>query len=179
MSRKHLNMLVLLSGLVIFFSPGMGRCQSNEEIFLWTIRQMHLDSRESEPPIRWVQRDELKSVFVRNNSKAYLRWEDEYGADGAQQLLRTYLDEIVGLFDATSGVVYVGDFLGPCRRQAILAHEFTHFLQQRTRGPISGSGDEAGIQYFAREMEAYRIEELFTQTFCPASGLQAAATPQP
>ncbi|MBT8342914.1 MAG: hypothetical protein HKP58_17020, partial [Desulfatitalea sp.] len=113
--------------LPLWSAAGYGR--TDETIFQWTAGQMGAPSDIPMPQIRWVTRVEIKQVFINNNRKAYLRWETEYGEDRAQAILKVYLDEIVGLFDPPSNIVYVGSFLDACHRQAILAHEFTHYLQ--------------------------------------------------
>ena len=59
----------------------------------------------------------------------------------------------------------MGDFLEPCRGQAILAHEYVHYLQLVTRGPDSGETENERLRW-ARELEAQTIEKLFIQQFC-------------
>ena len=138
--KRFLICIPLLAGVVILLGAGQGLCQTAEEIFRWTARQMKIEQRLEMPSIRYVDIDELKQVFIENNQNAYLSWESEYGKEGARKILKLYLDEIIGLYDVDSGVIYVGSFLSPCRRKAILAHEMTHYFQTRSGVPSRPDG---------------------------------------
>lgn len=146
--------------------PIPSRGQSEEDVYIWTLRKLSLDKNFQMPVIRYVDRSELKEVFKKNNRKAYLRWELQYGSKQAEKILKLYLDEIIGLFDIHTDIIYVGNFLQPCRREAILAHEMTHYLQIRTQGTQPVGWVDHDTLHTTREMEAYKIEKAFTRTFC-------------
>ena len=172
--KRFLICIPLLAGVVILLGAGQGLCQTAEEIFRWTARQMKIEQQLEMPSIRYADIDELKQVFIENNQNAYLSWESEYGKEGARKILKLYLDEIIGLYDVDSGVIYVGSFLSPCRRKAILAHEMTHYFQNKVRGTQPTGWEDALTMHFVREMEAYKIEKRFTEDFCSDTGLQTA-----
>ncbi len=72
-------------------------------------------------------------------------------------------------------MIYIGSFLSPCRREAILAHEMTHYFQNKVRGRTQPVGwEDAETMHFVREMEAYKIEKRYTEAFCSDGNLQAA-----
>lgn len=174
--KRHnafLKRIPLLAGALILLWAGQGFCLTAEEIFEWTASQMEIDQQLEMPPVRYVEGVELKQVFIDNNKNAYLRWETEYGKKRAEEILQLYLDEIIGLYDVDSGVIYIGTFLSPCRRQAILAHEMTHYFQNKVRGTHPVGWEDADTMHFVREMEAYKIEKRFTEAFCSDDNLQA------
>ncbi|MBR9980687.1 MAG: hypothetical protein KFF50_06645 [Desulfatitalea sp.] len=157
--------LVALSLLLVGAGPGFG--MDRESVFEWTLGQMGIRAFVPPPPIFFVDQQTLASVFVQGNRRAYLRWENQFGEDKARMILKDYLDDILGLFDYRTGIVYVGSFLDPCRQRAILAHELTHYLQHTLRGPIIDLGDGgAAITHWAREREAQEVEKAYLKAFC-------------
>ncbi len=159
--------IIVLGFSVIAFTAGAGLCQTEGEIFIWTARTLGVDQELEMPPINWVDQAELQAVFVNSTRVSYLRWEIRLGEKQAQVVMDQYLADIVGLYEPKTDEIYVGTFLGPCRRMAILAHEFTHFFQQNTGGEVMAWGEDAeAAMKMVREMEAYKIERIFEQTFC-------------
>ena len=157
--------LVVAASLCALWSA-RGDGLADQQIFAWTACQMEVAPSSALPPIRFVDRSTLRGVFLANNHSAYLRWEDVYGPARARKILRRYLEEVIGLFDSRSGTIYVGAFLSPCRRQAVLAHEMVHYFQNaagRASATAPGSADPLLLK---KEAEAYRIEKRFTRTFC-------------
>lgn len=173
LKNAFLKRIPLLAGAVILLWAGQGLCLTAEEIFEWTALQMKIDQQLEMPPVRYVEGEELKQVFIDNNKNAYLRWESEYGEKRAQEILQQYLDDIIGLYDVDSGVIYIGSFLSPCKRQAILAHEMTHYFQNMVRGVHPVGWEDADTMHFVRELEAYKIEKRFTEAYCSGDNLQA------
>lgn len=177
MKRHHDRLLsiFLFAGLIVALTAEFGLCQTPQEIFQWTARQMKIEAQLEMPPVHYVDAPELKRVFIDNNQNAYLRWETEYGVKRAREILQQYLDEIIGLYDVDTGVIYIGAFLSPCRRQAILAHEMTHYFQNKVRGTHPVEWQDAETMHFFREMEAYKIEKRFTEAFCKEVVSQATS----
>lgn len=177
MNRQWKTIISILGAVTISaFGVGTGHCQTEAEIFLWTAQMLEVEGNIAMPQVHWVDQAELQAVFVKNNKASYLRWENKWGVEQAQALLDQYLTEIVGLYETETRAVYVGNFLGFCRGEAILAHEFTHFFQLSFNGETMAWGEdgEAALK-MAREMEAYKIENLYTQTFCQSdNGLEMA-----
>ena len=164
-----MRILVGVAVVSLAFVPGLGHSQSSEEIFAWTMQQMNIEHPVAPPEVQWVDGNELKQVFTENNRNAYMQWKSQYGADQANEIMHSFLEEILGLFIVETQVVYVGNFIEPCRRQSILAHEFVHYLQQVTQGPVTGYGEETERLKWLREFEAQNIETLFVEQFCKAN----------
>ena len=158
---------VLWAVAITALTAANGHCQTEEEIFSWTAKTFGVDADITMPEVHWVDRAELQAVFVKNNQASYLRWQNRLGAAQAQVVMDQYLTEVMGLFSPKTNEVYVGTFIEECRKEAVLAHEFTHFFQQIHEGEVTGWGEEGEATVrFVREMEAYKIETLYQQTFC-------------
>jgi Zn-dependent peptidase ImmA (M78 family) len=139
---------------------------TTEEIFQWVASQLEIAYEGSMPEIKLVDKSELGIVFEKNNQKSYLRWQAKYGAVEAQKILSIYLREIIGLFDPKTNTIYIADWLAPCRRQSVLAHEITHFLQYKTRQIEDQSEITVANQKHRWEIEAYQIETRFVKLRC-------------
>ncbi len=157
---------VLLVFPVLLCWYDQGYCLTPEEIFLWVAQEMAIEDAYAMPPIRFVDKEKLCAAFKNGNRKAYLRWESEYGELQAEKIMKVYLKGVVGMFKPQTETVYVGSFLAPCRQQAILAHELTHYFQHLSKGSVNPDGYEADTRHLIREMEAYKIEKRFTKLFC-------------
>ena len=158
--------------LVLVWAPSPGYCLSNETIFQWVISQMDVDQAISTPAVTFADRDNLQQAFRQGNRKAYLRWESQYGPDKAAEILNEYLTNIVGLFNEEDQTIYVAAFISPCKRQAVLAHEFVHYIQHITRGVIPPGTYNEDLHRLAREMEAYGFESRFVEAYCPEEAIR-------
>lgn len=166
-SKKSFRLSLLASFAAILLWYGQGYCETNEEIYAWTVQQSKVTGTYEMPDIRFVDKEELKAAFKKGSENSYLRWEDEYGTDEAKKIMKEYLEGIVGLFDEKTRIIYVGNFMNQCRQQAVLAHELTHYLQNVTQGRIDPDSYGADNLYMMREWQAYTIEDRFTAAFCP------------
>lgn len=169
MLNRHVKTIwIMLFALSITaMTAGVGFCQSEEEVFIWTAQTLGVSPEVDMPAVHWVDQSALQAVFRSNNADAYLRWENSLGEKQARAVMDQFLNEIVGLYEPGTNVVYVGTFLAFCRGQAILAHEFTHFFQLTYKNDVMAWGEDAEATLkLVREMEASKIEKLFEQTFC-------------
>jgi hypothetical protein len=158
--------LVGVTGLLLGFWFGPARAAEPIQIFNWVADEMQINSVPSMPKILFVEKKVLQTVFINGNHKSYLRWEAEYGEAQAQRILNKYLEGVLGLFVPQTETIYVETSLPPCRRQAILAHEITHYFQHKIQGVISPDKYGADLEHLVREMHAYKIENKYTETFC-------------
>jgi hypothetical protein len=159
--------IILCAVVIAVLTAGNGFCQSEEEIFIWTGKAFGVDANITMPEVHWVGQVDLQNVFVKNNQAAYMRWQNKHGVAQAREIMDQYLSDIVGLYSPKTNIVYVGTFLDACRKEAILAHEFTHFFQQFYEGEVTGWGEESeATMRMVREMEAYKIESLYQQILC-------------
>lgn len=165
-SRKRAIGLVGVIGIVLCFWLSPAKADDPIEIFMWVANEMQIDTAQAMPKILFVEKTELQAAFIEGNQKAFLRWEAEYGKVQAQRILDQYLEGVLGLFVPQTETIYVNTFLSPCRQQAILAHEITHFFQHLTHGVISPDQYGADMEHLVREMEAYKIEKKFMETHC-------------
>lgn len=162
--------------LLIILAPGAGYCLSEEEIYEWVANQMEIYEQYIMPQIQIVDKAGIQTAFIQGNKNSFLRWKIEYGQDKAEKILNDYLNEIVGLFNSKDQAIYVGSFINPCRQQAVLAHEFVHYYQHMTKGAIETGAFQEDIRRFAREIEAYGIEQEFMEAFCPDNGTLVVST---
>lgn len=165
---KHIMLKVALLAL-----PAILLCADNtypdatNDIFQWVSIQLNTAYDGNVPEIRTVDKPTLKAVFQKNNRKSLLRWQARYGKQEAQRIMSIYLREIIGLFDPKMETIYIADWLEPCRLQATLAHEATHYFQYKTRRLENQTEISASNQRLRWEMEAHQIEKHFIQLHCP------------
>lgn len=149
------------------------------QIFSWVSQQMDIAEPGPLPAVLIVDKAGLQDAFSKANRHTFERWQASYGARQAQEFWNLYLQDLVGMFDPETTTIYIGRFLTPCRQEATLAHEITHYFQQRRDGRIeTGTHDAQNIQH-RREMQASRIEKLYSELFCIDENppLEAVATP--
>ncbi len=139
---------------------------THEQIFVWISRQMNIEYFYNMPKVHYISKDELKKVFQEFSKESFQRWRMQHGKAGADKIMASYQDRLVGLFNPKTQIIYVGDFLMPCRQKAVLAHEMTHFFQHWIYGPIPSASFDAEDQRIFREMEAYQMEARFKALFC-------------
>ena len=181
MSLKK-NQLVRIFAFLMasaILTPGIGYCLSDEEIFAWVANQLDINETYSMPTVNLVDKQGIQKAFVEGNRNGYMRWENQYGKDKADEILKVYLDEIVGLFNEKSRSIFVATFMSPCRQQAVLAHEFVHFFQYVTEGPVVPGTFQEDIARMTREMKAYAIEKRFEEYVCQEDNLPPVASQSP
>ena len=128
-------------------------------------------------PIRhFVDKATLGLAFEVGNKQSYFRWQEEYGEAEADRMMEKYLNNIVGLFNERTEIVYVGNFMDTCSQEAIFAHEMVHYFQHVTEGVIEPGSYEEEMQRLRREMEAYNIEEKYRNAFCKESKNEVSDT---
>lgn len=178
MIKTRRRILVALA-LFILAGPATGYCLSNEDIFAWVAYQMKIQEAYTMPAVSLVDKAGIQKVFIEGNRNGYLRWEKQYGKSKADEILKGYLEEIVGLFNDKTQIIYVGSFMSECRQRAVLAHEFVHYFQFVVHGPIPQGAFEEDMRRLAREMEAYKIEKEFEEAFCPQDKIPPVAIQAP
>ncbi len=139
---------------------------THEQIFVWVSRQMDIEYFYNMPEVQYVSKSKLQTVFEEFSQKSFQRWRVQHGQAGADKIMASYQNRLVGLFNPKTQIIYVGDFLLPCRQKAILAHEMTHYFQHWIYGPIHSGSYSAEDQRIFREIEAYQVEAKFKQLFC-------------
>ncbi len=168
--NKILTCSILTLILSVIVHTGTALCLSPEEIFNWVANELEIKNDYPMPEIRIVPKEELQTVFRQGNEKSLKRWAGMYGDETANEIMDQYLKEVIGLFNPKAKVIYVGSFMEPCKRESIIAHEFTHFFQVMENGtPDLGSGDADAVRLF-QEMKASKVENEFKKTFCVSTG---------
>lgn len=165
-----------LLAILVMLTPGIGHCQSNEEIFNWVADQIGITEAYTMPTVQFVEKKGIQKAFIEGNRNGYRRWESHYGKDKAAEILKVYLDEIVGLFNEKSKTIFIGTFIAPCKQRAVLAHEFVHFFQYVTDGPIAPGSFQEDISRLSREMKAYSVQDTYEESFCQEDNLPQVAT---
>jgi hypothetical protein len=167
---KHPNKifigLILSLMLPTFAYSGPARDISHEEIFTWIATELKVKKGYPMPEIRIVSRQELQRTFRNASEKSLKRWAGIYGREKANQMMIQYLEEIIGLFEPKTNLIYVGGFLKACKQDSIIAHELTHYIQVMEKGEIGPSDYRVDKVRFFRELEASNVEDKFVKTFC-------------
>jgi hypothetical protein len=85
------------------------------------------------------------------------------GEEEVEKIWNMYLREIIGIFDPRfePTTIYVGDFLEGCKRNSIIAHEMTHYLQNYNNGKLDGLIDQTQDMIVYYEMQASKVEEEY------------------
>lgn len=158
----------LILGLFLAAWCNQARADSTMEVYMWVAEKMEISFLPAIPKIYFVEKDQLQTAFKKGNRASYQRWAAEFGESQARRMMDQYLEGIVGLFVPDSETIYVYEYLPPCRRQAVLAHEICHFFQNFTDGVIKRDQYGADTLHLVREMEAYQIEKKYTGEHCAA-----------
>lgn len=137
-----------------------------EQIFVWVSRQMHIEYAYDMPEVQFVGKQQLQSVFQDFSRRSFEEWQVNHGEEQARTIMASYLDRVVGFFHPPTQTIYVGEYLSPCLKQSVLAHEITHYFQDLIRGPIELKGYGADDRRMFREMEAYLMGNKFKDLFC-------------
>lgn len=170
----YIFILMFFAGSMV--TPVFGNERSEETIALWVADRIGMTQSFDMPSRHYVDKATLGSVFREGNQKAYSSWLQQYGEDEAQKILEGYLEKIVGLFSDTTLTIYVADFIGSCRQEAIFAHEMTHYFQYLMEGIIEPGSFAEDDQRFVREMQAYHIQSAYITAFCEQ---EKVAAPDP
>jgi len=139
------------------------------EIFQWVAQQLKVDTNYPFPQILIIAKRDLEKVWHKKNQRSYQSWVEHYGENKARETMDQLLDELLGLFDPKTKIIYVGNFMDPCKTDAILAHEITHYLQLMQDGPGDTESEDFDLLYIYREMQADQIEKKFWASYCRAS----------
>ena len=158
--------LIVLTILPLVLLSTNAYCISPEQIYTWVARQMNIEHVDRMPEVTYVDKAELQQIFRDFSSKSYAQMASDHGKDYAEEVMGLYLDNIVGLFHPETKAIFVGEFLDPCRRQAVLAHELMHYLQDKVEGRINNNEYRADEKRMVREMQAGKLERKFEETFC-------------
>ncbi len=159
--------LILILSISLFIRVVPVAANSEEEIFQWVLREMGVDSNYTMPEFQFVSKAKLQKLFKRDNEKSFQKWADQIGNDQAEKMMKMYLRELIGLYSPATGKVYVGEFLDPCRKAAVLAHEFVHHIQVKEDGDIDITLYNSEYAIMFREIQAKSIEMKYLEAFCP------------
>lgn len=166
LSRK----MWIIAGLALCFLAGteaaFAQDTSYETIFRWVSAELKIDKEYPMPVIHRVSRETLQELFRQHNEKSYKQWVKDFGEDKAREALNLYLREVIGLFNPESKVIYVGGFMEPCKFDAIVAHEITHYFQIVAEGAVDSGWEGLGEIKFFRELQAEALGEKYVKTFC-------------
>ncbi len=179
MKRLKLQICVRVAASVAtlaLFWQEPGYALEPTQVLAWVARRMDITETGPLPAVFYVDKAELQAVFTRANRNSYLRWETRFGTPDAERILSVYLQEIVGMFDSDTKSIYVGRFLAPCRQEAILAHEFTHYLQVRRHGRVDPDTHDAEHIQLRWEMQAITMERRYSEHFCENKNTPKATT---
>jgi hypothetical protein len=139
---------------------------SVDEILKWVAVEMGVQEVYPTPVIMLVTKQELQKVFMEKNEKSFMLWTRTYGDKQTNEIIEQYLEDLLGLFIPETETIYIGDFMGPCKQQSIIAHELTHYFQVRMQQKTHSGDYTEEVLRLRNEMEASKIEQKFMDTFC-------------
>ena len=166
MKKKIFQWFVLCCVCLMGTSIPSAESMSIEEIFQWVKSEYKCKADYPIPEVQFVSKAELQKVYRQCNEKVAKKWAGKYGARKANELMDYYLNEVIGLCIPKTGDIYVGAFLPPCKRDATVAHELTHYFQLMEEGPIDPKSSGAQDKYLYHEMKAALFENNFIDQFC-------------
>ena len=144
---------------------------ANEDakIYEWVKTRMKITKNYPRPKVNRITQKELGQLFKKKLSKkTYKRWVDAVGEKEAAEYLQNIVTEIRGTFVVEDTTLYIAnDVRTLVYRKGIIAHEYTHYLQQKSLGIVDLDMDPEGIEYFRREMEGTKIEKEYIKHICP------------
>jgi|GEM_PF-2427373 hypothetical protein len=155
--------LCFILAMCIDIGPAFGL--SNEEIFRWVSRQLKIEGKYPMPRVNFVSLPELQAVFKKRSTRSIKRLTAENGEKKAEEILGKYLRDVIGLFVPETEKLYVGRFLKPFQRKAIVAHEFTHYFQLKRNGPVDPESMDAAMKHLFNEMQASKVEKEFKEVY--------------
>lgn len=168
MRRSSKNTLRIIAHMMLTLTLLSTNAHSttSQQIFAWVARQMEIEDVNDMPAIKYVSKAQLQHVLQELSVKSYSQMKSNLGGVQAEEIMGTYLANVVGLFHPETQIIYIGAFLSPCRKKAVLAHEFTHYFQEVIEGRIHPHDYAADYKRSRREMKAYDIERRFEKAFC-------------
>jgi hypothetical protein len=128
--------------------------------------KLEVDKDYPIPDIQLVSQERLQKIFRASNEKSFKRWADKYGKETADEMIAFYLEEVIGLFIPKTCALYVGNFLEPCKRKSIIAHELVHYIQHMQDGQVPTNAKQAEHMHLFRELQAGKIEKDYIEAFC-------------
>ena len=72
----------------------------------------------------------------------------------------------MAFYNPKTQVIYITDYEDDCWEEAVLAHELTHYVQDKIYGLANNT--EMGRVFM--EMQAYAMMDLYASKFCGAGG---------
>lgn len=164
--RKSILCMSLSLLLTIVVFKGLALSMSHEEIFSWVARELKIDTDYPMPQINVVPKEELQKVFRKESWRSYKQWVTEYGESQAKKTMDLYLNEVIGLFNPKTKIIYVGNFMEPCNFDSIVAHEIVHYMQVMKDGQVDLQSMGFDSVHFFREMQASNIAKKYMKAFC-------------
>ncbi len=152
--------IILIAGSALSGTPAT---HTDAEIYTWIKNKMGITENYEMPTVKHVSQSVL-AVMIREKAEGHRKeWEEQ----NTQREVNEYIDmlarEVRGLFLAANmKVLYVtSDTNTGIYREAIVAHELAHYLQQKSGGDVYGPA-----RWF-REMQAEQYQAEYIEEFCP------------
>jgi len=171
MQRKRIFLSIVVFVLFVINPSNPAWAISSQEIFTWVKNEFNCTKDYAVPEVKFVSKEELQKIYRRCTEKTCKKWAGRYGEKKANEMLDYYLTEVIGLCIPKTCEIYVGDFLESCKLNATVAHELTHYLQIKEKGPIDPKSKDAQNQYLYNEMQAAAFEKKFVETYCDSLNL--------
>ena len=164
--HKRTIQIIIFLTIPAAAGAGLNHGISNQDIYNWVTTRLKVGNEFPMPSIELVSQEKLQKIFRASNEKSFKRWADRYGKEMADEMIAFYLEEVIGLFIPKTCSLYVGNFIEPCKRKSIIAHELVHYIQHMQEGPVVPNSKQTDNVHLFREMQAGKIEKDFMKAFC-------------
>ena len=147
---KRITACMLLLASVFIVYPGSAKGFSYDEILAWVANELEVEGDYPLPEIFITSKNNLQEILIGKTKKSHMLWAKVYGEVEARKMMNKCLDEILGLFDPETKVIYVGDFMDSCKIIRwyfliffnycfnILLNRFHHVFQKLVHGRAIG-----------------------------------------
>lgn len=137
-----------------------------DTLYTWVFAELGIPATYPLPDIRMVSKADMKHL-LKKFAVNFLRKDSSIGITvKPQERMQPYPKNALGLFVPKTGIIFIRKSLSPCRRNAVIAHELTHYLQVATCGRLRATTPYAREIHILREMEASDIEMKYIKVFC-------------
>jgi len=167
---KNITAIWLFVFTLFFLAPTQGLGMTEEQIFEWVSIELKIEKQYDMPIIQYINKEKLVNIFKNEFKSSYDRLVKKYGKERADEAMVYYSKEVIAMFIPKTCNLYVGNFIEPCKRQSIVAHELTHYYQHMKDGTVDPNSKDAANKHLYREMQAGNIERKYMEVFCGKEG---------
>ncbi len=145
-------LITILLGLMLIVPSITFAKTSDGNVLRWVEEQMETDQIYPTPKIYRLPAHELKVLYC--------------GLTPECTDLSTFPVEVMAFYNPKTETVFITDYEDECKEETVLAHELTHYVQDKIYGLVGGTEMGRAVM----EMQAYAMMDLYASKFCGAGG---------